>query len=993
MRASPNRLNTLEKVLILALAALTACAPNDAGVPVDDASVQADAGADAGDGILTADFGKFDAAPVQEAPKKIPGTLTLQPQKKPGDPLAMSYGFNDRSTTVSVTAEVTADQVTATLQDDHGTKATLVLNSRKDAAFSVGGQTLSGKGALTADQQAALKLFGQSDLALGAALAALELGCADNQPENDAQRAAIVAPLQFLMKYDAQFPGIVDLLGAVKCQYLAPAEEPTPTVLPQGDGQIEVAKTDDNGKGIRVTKDDLVPNVYGYWPLDGEGAVDRLQPFAHDTRPCGAQCPGTCGPDCPTNNCTSTFAWYCDKDAAGQNTGTKRVWRRYSCGSHAGCRAHDSCYDTCNATNGCGSWGATTCRRGCDVQCLADYCPWCGTISFGLCGPATCKCTSWMNGNGPYDATLTYWHDIGVVQNDVNGCPPPAPKCANDAACDDGNQCTVDKCNPKVGCSNVAKLDGTFCDDGKKCTDPDYCQFGSCKGKDKYCNDFNACTTDTCDSATGQCKFTPVTDGTSCDDGQKCTENDACKGGNCQGSAKNCDDGDPCTFDGCEAASGTCTHTPAPDGTPCSDGNLCTTGDICKSGICQPGGVPGCDDGQMCTTDACDPATGQCSHSGIANCCASDAACNDGNSCTDDACNLATGVCSHANNTAPCNDGNACTFSDMCASGSCVAGTPNTCNDGDICTTDQCDPVSGQCGHGVVINCCTTNAQCNDANWCTDDTCISNNCANIPNTIGCNDGNTCTVGDTCSGGACSPGTPMTCADTNECTTDSCNPASGCVFTVAPNGNPCSSGSCQGGVCTSTPGDGFSTDSGSFDAGSYDTSSADVDVCGDGYCTGSENASNCASDCGGMDAISYDNGGTDAMSYDVPDADVCGDGYCTGSENANNCASDCGGADVILYDNGGTDAMSYDVPDADVCGDGYCTGSENASNCASDCGGADVGFMDTYDAGSSDAFVYDVAYCGDGYCTSGETVYNCSADCGLPPGSDATTTVD
>jgi len=47
--------------------------------------------------------------------------------------------------------------------------------------------------------------------------------------------------------------------------------------------------------------------------------------------------------------------------------------------------------------------------------------------------------------------------------------------------------------------------------------------------------------------------------------------------------------------------------------------------------------------------------------------------CNDGNACTDDGCDAATG-CVHANNAAPCDDGNACTTGDVCDEGECLPG-------------------------------------------------------------------------------------------------------------------------------------------------------------------------------------------------------------------------------------------------------------------------------------------------------------------------------
>src|SRR5262249_32058776 len=71
--------------------------------------------------------------------------------------------------------------------------------------------------------------------------------------------------------------------------------------------------------------------------------------------------------------------------------------------------------------------------------------------------------------------------------------------------------------------------------------------------------------------------------------------------------------------------------------------------------------------------------------------------CDDGNGCTDDSCNPATG-CVHTNNTAPCNDGNACTTNDHCAGGACMGGAALNCDDGVACTVDSCNPLTG-CVH------------------------------------------------------------------------------------------------------------------------------------------------------------------------------------------------------------------------------------------------------------------------------------------------------
>src|SRR5207244_4134628 len=129
-----------------------------------------------------------------------------------------------------------------------------------------------------------------------------------------------------------------------------------------------------------------------------------------------------------------------------------------------------------------------------------------------------------------------------------------------------------------------------------------------------------------------------------------CTTNDTCSGGTCVGGAPpNCDDGNVCTTDGCNPATG-CTHTN--NSNPCGDGNACTTNDTCSGGTCVGGAPPNCDDGNVCTTDGCNPAAG----------------------------------CTHTNNPNPCLVGTACTTNDTCSGGTCVGGAPPNCDDGNVCT-------------------------------------------------------------------------------------------------------------------------------------------------------------------------------------------------------------------------------------------------------------------------------------------------------------------
>jgi hypothetical protein len=83
-----------------------------------------------------------------------------------------------------------------------------------------------------------------------------------------------------------------------------------------------------------------------------------------------------------------------------------------------------------------------------------------------------------------------------------------------------------------------------------------------------------------------------------------------------------CSDANPCTFDICRA--GVCSNDPAPVGVTCGSGagsDKCAGGDACDgAGECKPSGPVVVDDGNACTVDACDPATGEAAHTKTPGC-------------------------------------------------------------------------------------------------------------------------------------------------------------------------------------------------------------------------------------------------------------------------------------------------------------------------------------------------------------------------------------
>lgn len=80
-----------------------------------------------------------------------------------------------------------------------------------------------------------------------------------------------------------------------------------------------------------------------------------------------------------------------------------------------------------------------------------------------------------------------------------------------------------------------------------------------------------------------------------------------------------CTDGNPCTLDFC--VEGACAYEPAPDASSCDDGDACNGVSVCDgAGQCVAGTAVAVDDGDACTLDACDPATGEVTHEPVAAC-------------------------------------------------------------------------------------------------------------------------------------------------------------------------------------------------------------------------------------------------------------------------------------------------------------------------------------------------------------------------------------
>lgn len=307
----------------------------------------------------------------------------------------------------------------------------------------------------------------------------------------------------------------------------------------------------------------------------------------------------------------------------------------------------------------------------------------------------------------------------GDVCNGVETCVEGRCVSISPLECDDGIGCTDDHCDPAEGCLHGAVDEACPNLDGADCTDERCDPATGCYVEipPDACDDGIDCTLDVCDASFGAeaCRHT-VIDGfcgdAVCDPARGCVGTMCAEAADCP--VRACQEPARCVAGRCESVA-------LADGTPCDDGNPCSPSSACSGGECrgtsstlcrgapcvicnptpgggcdgslvQPAGTP-CDDGNRCTIgDSCSGAT--CvSTAGIA--CA-----DDGNECTDDRCDPMTGSCGYpvvAGRT--CEDGNACTHAQTCqADGRCAGGGLTTCPVGaDPCVGSDCDPTSGLC--------------------------------------------------------------------------------------------------------------------------------------------------------------------------------------------------------------------------------------------------------------------------------------------------------
>ncbi|APR88448.1 Thiamin-phosphate pyrophosphorylase [Minicystis rosea] len=495
----------------------------------------------------------------------------------------------------------------------------------------------------------------------------------------------------------------------------------------------------------------------------------------------GIACPDD-GNACTADACDGAGACQHPSKADGTSCGAGQVCASGSCASE--CFIGGTLYaaGTVNPANAClvcapqtstTAWSnradGTSCNDG-NACTKSDVCTagTCGGTAY-TCTPTSCQASSTCDGNGGC-----------TIVNKPNGAACP----------DDGNACSSDTCNGAGTCAHATLSDGTGCGAGQLCEGGSCgpkCQIGGQLYAAGTINPANAC--EQCAPATSISAWSSRVDGTSCDDGNACTKNDVCTAGGCSGAAYTCTPGSCDASSTCDGNGG-CTVTPKGSGVACpDDGNPCTADACDGAGTCaHPTLSDGtsCAVGQVCNGGAC---AGECFIGGVL---VAAGAVNPANACEVCAPSTSTTSWSSKADGAACDDGDACTQMDTCQAGVCTGGNPVVCVASDPChDVGTCDSATGQCSNPAKAD-----------------------------GAACDDGDACSQTDSCVSGVCVGGDAKSCPAIDEChVVGTCDEATGdCSAPAKADGEACSIGTCQGGVCTAAPDGGMGGSGGTMSTG-------------------------------------------------------------------------------------------------------------------------------------------------------------------------------
>ncbi len=390
-----------------------------------------------------------------------------------------------------------------------------------------------------------------------------------------------------------------------------------------------------------------------------------------------------------------------------------------------------------------------------------------------------------------------------------------APDCLKDADCDDGDPCTLDRCDSGAcstpesaelapSCEVLSEGDGAcvrsgaqvrcLIVDGRSCARPEQCRSGRCDCADE------ACSTLACTRADCSCQYA---DATSCvaalSEGRehpgKCDGANACHGGACKVDlGQSCADHAECGAGHCECADATCSARICaatdclcgfgPESNPCGSGVLsdgtedpldCTGDSACWGGRCLLKDLQPCRSDDQCGSGDCECSSATCA----ARVCAPQ-------------CCLCSYVAANGSCGAALEDGiedpGDCEGLESCYGGICKKKLGRPCSADAECGSAACECADGGC---LRMVCAPAHCPCrySDAEGCLDDLYDGTEQPwRCSTTQGCYGGQCLLhLGESCArDGECSSGS---CACSNDgCTARACAAQSCACHALAPDGS-------------------------------------------------------------------------------------------------------------------------------------------------------------------------------------------------------------
>ena len=407
-----------------------------------------------------------------------------------------------------------------------------------------------------------------------------------------------------------------------------------------------------------------------------------------------------------------------------------------------------ACADGVCCNTACGGSLATDCQA-CSTATGAAVNGVCGAVAAArTCRASTgvCDAAEVCNGSAltcPADAMAaagTACRASTGVCDAAEACTGASATCPADAFAAAGTSCRASAgvCDVAESCTGASAAcpANAFTAAGSTCR----ASAGVCDAAEACTGAAAACPADTFAAAGTSCR---VSTGV-CDAAEACTgaaaacpaDSFAAAGTACRASAGACDAAEACTGAGAACpADGF-----AAAGTGCrASADVCDAAEACSgaSALCPADGFAAAGTGCRAAADVCDVAE---ACTGAAAACPADAFASTGTTCraaagtcdVAEACSGAAAACPADGFTADgtaCADGAVCNGDEVCATGTCAAGTTLACDDADVCTADSCAEPGG-CAHDAIAGCCTLDTDCDDGDACTDDVCdVGNTCA------------------------------------------------------------------------------------------------------------------------------------------------------------------------------------------------------------------------------------------------------------------------